>query len=290
MGWLTDTGHWFSDRYDDTADALGDLHNSVTGKTAARAARSAADIQAKSAADAQAESRRQYDLTREDQSPWLNIGKKNLATLDEQLANGGFDTHDPGMFNAEAWQDPGDFQYKEFNPGDLENDPGYKFRMAQGLKGIRNSRAGQGSLKSGATLKALLGYGQGLASEEMGNAYNRFSDQRNFANNVFQSGRNFKRNAFETNRNFGANQFQQGYQNRVGANQDRFNRLASIAGVGQQAAQNLGAHGANFAQNTGNNLMAGANAQAAGQVGAANAQTGAFNNLLQLGASIYGAS
>jgi hypothetical protein len=289
MGWWTDTKDWFSDRYDDTTDALGDLHNGVTGKTASRAATNAAGIQAKSATEAQAEAHRQYDLTREDQSPWLNIGKQNLGKLNEGLASGSFDTPDPGSYNPNQYQDPGSFKYGEFNPGDLENDPGYKFRMAQGLKGIQNTRAGSGSLKSGATLKALLGYGQGLASEEMGNAYNRFSDQRNFANNVYQNNRTFGRNTFETDRNFGANQFQQSYQNRVGANQDRFNRLASIAGVGQQAAQNLGAHGANFAQNTGNNLMAGANAQAAGQVGAANAQTGAFNNLLQLGASIYGA-
>lgn len=61
---------------------------------------------------------------------------------------------------------------------------------------------------------------------------------------------------------------------------DRFNRLSAIAGTGQAAAQNLGAQGANYAQNYGNNVMGAANSQAAGRVGAANAYTGAFNNLL----------
>jgi hypothetical protein len=92
-----------------------------------------------------------------------------------------------------------------------------------------------------------------------------------------------KRQNFENNRAFGANQNQQGYQNRVGANQDRFSRLSAIAGTGQASAQNLGAQGANFSQSYGNNVMGGANALAAGRVGAANAYTGAFNNLLNFG-------
>jgi hypothetical protein len=267
---IGDAGTWVGGRFADAGRGIyrgtGEVKDQLTGKNAADAARDAARIQKTAADDANTEARRQYDLTRADQSPWLNIGKQNLENLNSQMGAGGFDTPNPGDY------DPGSFSYGEFNPGDLENDPGYKFRMAQGLKGIQNTRAGAGSLKSGATLKALLGYGQGLASEEMGNAYGRFSDQRNFA-----------RGNFESNRAFGANQFQQGYQNRVGANQDRFNRLASIAGVGQQTAQNLGAQGANFSQSYGNNLMGGANAQAAGRVGAANAYTGAFNNLLNFG-------
>lgn len=264
----SDLGQGFRDLGGAIYEGSGEAWDQVSGKNAANASRDAAKIQKKAADEANAEARRQYDLNRADQSPWLNIGKQNLERLNAGMESGEFNTPDPGQHQAPEYQDPG-----EFNPGDLENDPGYKFRMAQGLKGIQNSRAGAGSLKSGATLKALLGYGQGLASDEMGAAYGRFQDSRNFG-----------RNAFENNRAFGANQFQQGYQNRVGANQDRFNRLASIAGVGQQTAQNLGAQGANFAQNYGNNAMGGANAQAAGRVGAANAYTGAFNNLLNLGA------
>jgi len=296
---IADAGTWVGGRAADVGRGTyrlgGEIKDQITGANAANAARAAAGIQSKAAADANTEARRQYDLNRADQSPWLNIGKSNLERLNAGMESGEFNTPDPGQYRSPEYQDPGqgpmDFQYREFSPGDLENDPGYQFRMAQGLKGIQNTRAGSGSLKSGATLKALLGYGQGLASDEMGAAYGRFQDQRNFSNNVFQNkraafqdSRNFGRGAFESDRSFGANQFQQGYQNRVGANQDRFNRLASIAGVGQSAAQNLGAQGANFSQAYGNNVMGGANAQAAGKVGAANAYTGAFNNLLNLGA------
>lgn len=55
----------------------------------------------------------------------------------------------------------------------LQNDPGYQFRMNQGVQALDRSAAARGMLLSGAQTKALTGYGQGLASEELGNAFNR---------------------------------------------------------------------------------------------------------------------
>lgn len=64
------------------------------------------------------------------------------------------------------------------------------------------------------------------------------------------------------------------YQRAWGRQTDRFNRLASLAGVGQSTAQGLGALGAQHAGNVGNLYGAIGNAQAAGAMGQANAISG----------------
>lgn len=55
----------------------------------------------------------------------------------------------------------------------LAQDPGYQFRMQQGVGALDRSAASRGLLLSGGQTKALNDYGQGMASSELGNAYNR---------------------------------------------------------------------------------------------------------------------
>ncbi len=52
-------------------------------------------------------------------------------------------------------------------------DPGYQFRLGQGLQGIERSAAAKGTLLTGGTGKALERYGQDYASGEFGNIFNR---------------------------------------------------------------------------------------------------------------------
>lgn len=60
----------------------------------------------------------------------------------------------------------------------LQMDPSYAFREQQGMKALQQSAAARGGLLSGSTLKGIQNYGQGLASTEYGNAYNRFMANR----------------------------------------------------------------------------------------------------------------
>lgn len=55
----------------------------------------------------------------------------------------------------------------------LASDPGYQFRMGQGIQALDRSAAARGMLLSGAQAKGLSQFNQGLASEELNNAYNR---------------------------------------------------------------------------------------------------------------------
>jgi hypothetical protein len=66
-----------------------------------------------------------------------------------------------------------------------------------------------------------------------------------------------------------ANQNLSGYLNQLGAE----------SGIGQTTATTLGNLGSTYAQNYGNTVMQGANAQAGGLVGAANARSAMFQNM-----------
>lgn len=53
------------------------------------------------------------------------------------------------------------------------DDPSYQWRLDQGLQGVQKSAAARGNLLTGGTLKDLMSFGQGLASTEYQNAFNR---------------------------------------------------------------------------------------------------------------------
>lgn len=60
----------------------------------------------------------------------------------------------------------------------LQMDPGYAFREQQGMQAVNRTAAAQAGLQSGSALKAAQRFGQDLASQEYGNAYNRFMANR----------------------------------------------------------------------------------------------------------------
>lgn len=69
--------------------------------------------------------------------------------------------------------------------------PDYQFRLSEGLKASDRSAAANGMLLSGAQQKALSRYGQGLASQEYGNYWNRLAAM----SGIGQTGTNATQNA-----------------------------------------------------------------------------------------------
>lgn len=59
------------------------------------------------------------------------------------------------------------------------NSTGYNFQLDQGSKAITGSAAAKGILNSGATAKALTGYGQNLASGSFNNYLGQLNTQTN---------------------------------------------------------------------------------------------------------------
>ena len=84
---------------------------------------------------------------------------------------------------------------------------------------------------------------------------------------------------------YGQGMASQDYGNFLGRYGDLLNRYSGMAGTGQTATNQMGQMGQNYATNAGNNMMAGGNAQASGMINAANARTGMYSNLSQIGSN-----
>lgn len=119
---------------------------------------------------------------------------------------------------------------RDFGMADFQQDPGYAFRLSEGLKALDRQAAARGGLMSGAALKGAARYGQDMASQEYGNAFNRY----------------------QTNR---ANQL---------------NPLGSLMQSGQSAVNNQATAAGTYGTNAGNLIMQGGQSIAAGQLGAGN--------------------
>lgn len=94
---------------------------------------------------------------------------------------------------------------KPFTNEDFEKEPGYQFRLDEGLKGIDRAASARGGYDSGATLKALNRYNQDYASNEFMNAYNRDSNNKGMAYNFLSGTANSGQNAASTLSGLGAN-------------------------------------------------------------------------------------
>jgi hypothetical protein len=78
---------------------------------------------------------------------------------------------------------------------------------------------------------------------------------------------------------YASNAYQNAFQNFSNQRKDIYNTLAGIAGIGQQGQTATNAASQNYGTNAANLITGIGNAQAAGQVGAANAYGGALSNI-----------
>jgi hypothetical protein len=143
--------------------------------------------------------------------------------------------------------------YKPFSEAEFNADPGYQFRLDQGNKAIQNLAAATGNLNSGRALKDAMNFSSGLASQEYQNAYGRY-------NNDYLTGFNSHMQNYLT-----------GFNTNETNKTNIYNKLMGLTGLGQSSASALANVGQNYSGQVSNNLAQGANAQAAGAVGQANA-------------------
>jgi hypothetical protein len=116
--------------------------------------------------------------------------------------------------------------------------PAYQFQQQQGMQGVLNQDASSQGAESGAASKDLINYNQGLANTAFNNAFNQYQTQQG---NIYQ-------------------------------------RLAGVAQLGQNAAANTGQQGTALAGQAAQSATNIGSAQAAGQVGVANAWSGALGS------------
>ena len=96
------------------------------------------------------------DTQRADFAPWRDAGQTALTQIQDGIKTGAFDV---GEVNVRA-------------------DPGYQFRMDEGVKALDASASSRGRLLSGAQRKGVNAYAQNVGSQEYANAYSRQSNEK----------------------------------------------------------------------------------------------------------------
>jgi hypothetical protein len=214
---------------------VGAYASSQASKAQQSAANRATDVAAQTA-DQQAQVQREiFEKQTELQAPFREAGLAGQNRLMELLGIGGT-AGAPGY---------GKYATAEFGADKFKADPGYAFRMSEGMKALERSAAARGGLLSGATLRGTQRFGQDLASQEYQNAFNRFQAERAGTLNPFQA--------------------------LAGTAQSGANVLGQQAGqYGANVSNILGSYGS-AAQG---NIIGAGNAQASGYMGGANALAG----------------
>jgi hypothetical protein len=204
-----------------TIAAVATVGSSLIGSSASGKAANAQQQAAAQASDVQRDIfERQVEL----QEPFREAGLKGQNRLMELL----------GLSEDKTAPGYGKYATAEFGMDKFNADPGYAFRMSEGMKALERSAAARGGLMSGATLKGITRFGQDAASQEYQNAFNRYQAERAGTLNPYQA----------------------------------------LSGTAQTSANTLTNAAGTLGQSLGSNIIGAGNAQAAGQIGSANAIAG----------------
>jgi len=125
-------------------------------------------------------------------------------------------------------------RYTPFGMEQFQQDPGYGFRLREGIRALDRSAAARGGLLGGNQLRGVTQFGQDLASQEYTNAFNRYQAER----------------------------------------QARLNPLQSLTGMGQTATNTLSNEAGQYGQNMAQNAATMGNIRASGYMNTANALAG----------------
>lgn len=214
---------------------LSGVGNVASGLIGGNAAQKAAQTQADAATRAAQMQQEMFNTVNAQGAPYRAQGYNALNQIGSMLP-GQYTQYDASGKPTGQATGSG-YLTQQFGPDQFAAgmDPSYAFRLQQGQ--MANQRASNlaGGLIGGNALKGMQDYTQGMASQEYGNAFNRFQTQRG---NIY-------------------------------------NTLAGIAGIGQTAQGQANQMAQNNATAQGQLGVGSAAAQAAGQIGQANAYGGA---------------
>lgn len=216
----------------------------ASGVIGAAGSESAANTQASADQSAQQQQLGMFNTINGQEQPFIQGGYGALTSLQQLLGIAGGNPGG-GLSNGYLNQTMAPFS---FNPSSITSSPGYQFSQTQGLQQTQNAIAPNVGALSGPALQALTNYATGNAEQYYNNYFNQAQGQYNTNLNSLESQ-------------------QQGI----------FSRLSGIAGLGQNAASNVGTAGTALGTGAAQATAAGGAAQAAGTVGAANAISGGLS-------------
>lgn len=197
----------------------------ISGAMGASAADSAANAQIAASQEQARVQKEMFDKQVELQAPFREAGLKgqnqllDLLGLSENTGAAGYGS-----------------LAKSFSGEDMYKDPGYGFRLNEGVKALDRSAAARGGLLGGNQLRGLTQFGQDYGSQEYMNAFNRYQTER----------------------------------------AARLNPLQSLMGAGQTSANTLTSAAGNLGNALGESAINAGNARASGYIGSANAISNAI--------------
>ena len=206
-----------------TASIVNAFAGNRAADTQANAATSAANTQADANRYATDIQKQMFDKQIELQTPWREAGVNALT----KMRGGDYSPVPTFAFN--------------YNKN---TDPGYAFRIKEGMGALNATAAARGGLISGNALKAGQVYGQEMGSQEYQNAFNRYL--KSYTADVNQA-------------------------------DTTYNRAASLAGVGQTASNQLSNMAGQYGANAGNIAMSTGTAQGNAQLAGGNARASAYS-------------
>jgi hypothetical protein len=190
-----DDGNIVEELWEGVKDVGGDVYDKISDPTGQKAAAAKmADIYGRQFAEQQRLGEQWRGFTQ----PGAHMGRSAMGQYlgSDPYAN---------MPHAYGYRGRSPVEYQQWTGADLGSDPGYQFRLKEGLGAIeRGAAAGSGSLGT-ATDKAMMEYASGLASQEADRAFGRHMGE-------FGARRRVK----EWEDPFAAQQQQQFYQNQMG--------------------------------------------------------------------------
>jgi len=204
------------------------------GYMSSQAAKKGAQIQADAAQRSADLQKQMFDTQNAQQAPYRQTGYNALNQIG-QLGSGTYGMYD-ATGNVTGQGQGSGYLTQQFGPEQFAAgmDPGYAFRLAQGQRQLAAQQNAAGGLIGGNALTGMQDYTQGQASQEYGNAFNRFNTQRS---NIY-------------------------------------NTLASMAGLGQTSLGQTTGASVNAGSNIGNAISNVGTALGGGQIGQANAYGG----------------
>ena len=200
----------------------------IGGYMGAQASKEAAREQRRAAQQQLELQRQMYNQQRADFEPFRMAGTQAQNALMLGLGLGGT----PAQEGYGALM-------RDFSMADYEADPGYQFRLQEGLKALDRQAAARGGTLSGAALKGTQRYAQDVASQQYSNAFNRYMANR----------------------------------------ASKLGSLGGLVSTGAGAAQGLAGAAGQFGQLGGQTLADIGNARAAGIMGPASAYAGALGGI-----------
>lgn len=199
----------------------------ASGAISAYGANKASKTQAASARDASALQKEQFDQQMALQEPYRQAGLTGQNRLMEMLGLGG-DANAAGYGR----------YARDFGMADYQQDPGYMFRLSEGMRALQRNAGARGGLISGQSMKGMQDYAQNAASGEYQNAFNRYQINR----------------------------------------QNQLQPLGNLMSSGQAAASNQAGQAGQYGVNAGNMINQAGQSIAAGQMGMANSMGNAISS------------